>query len=66
MKLIVKVLQLVDGRISKTKVTALAGAVVGVAMALGLELDPQQQSAVEVLLVAFGLLFLRDGIDNKG
>lgn len=56
-------LQKVDGRLSKAKVTALVAAIINLLQIWGVfDLTPEQWSSLNVALVALFGVFLRDGI----
>lgn len=62
-----RIILLADSRISRTKLAALTYGLLNFCQAMGwLQLSPEQMQALNGLLLAIGLVFLRDGVEASG
>jgi len=68
MKAILKrIILLADSRISRTKLAALTCGLLNFVQAMGwVNLSAEQMQALNGLLLAVGLIFLRDGVEASG
>lgn len=67
MNILKRLILLADSRISRTKLAALTYGALNFAQAMGwLQLTPDQMQALNGFLLAVGLIFLRDGVQESG
>lgn len=67
MNILKRIILLADSRISRTKLAALTYGALNFAQAMGwIQLTVEQLSALNGFLLACGLIFLRDGVQESG
>ena len=67
MNILKRIILLADSRISRTKLAAITYGLLSFVQAMGwVQFTPDQLSALNGLLLAVGLIFLRDGVEASG